>query len=157
MIYAATGHRPQHLGGFSSRLQTKLYKIALTFLKNAPDTQKGISGMALGWDQAYAEALIDCHIPLVAAIPFEGFEEEWSRDQKRFYQYLLASATEVEIVSGGGFANWKYQKRNEWMVNQSDKLVALWDSGQSGGTWNCIRYARRKGKPIVNLWDQYAP
>ena len=32
------------------------------------------------------------------------------------------------------------QERNEWMVNNCDVLIAVWD-GTSGGTANCVKYA----------------
>jgi len=47
------------------------------------------------------------------------------------------------------------QTRNIWMVDNCDLVLALWD-GSDGGTGNCIKYANKIGKPIVNLWDKYA-
>ncbi|WP_188052008.1 hypothetical protein [Azospirillum sp. Sh1] len=44
--------------------------------------------------------------------------------------------------------------RNEWMVDHSDRLLALWD-GSQGGTANCVRYARGLGRPIDNLWSEW--
>ena len=40
------------------------------------------------------------------------------------------------------------------MVDRSDSIVALWN-GTSGGTKNCIDYAEKKGKPIINLWERF--
>jgi hypothetical protein len=37
------------------------------------------------------------------------------------------------------------------MVDHGTRVAALWD-GSSGGTGNCIRYARRVGRPFDNLW-----
>lgn len=55
MILAVTGHRPNKLGGYSKQAYRKLVKIAEVNLKKLnPD--KVISGMALGWDQALAQA-----------------------------------------------------------------------------------------------------
>jgi len=33
-------------------------------------------------------------------------------------------------------------------------MLALWD-GTRGGTFNCVRYTERVGKPIVNVWDKF--
>lgn len=41
------------------------------------------------------------------------------------------------------------------MVDDCDSLLALWD-GSSGGTKNCLDYARKKGKPYINLWDRFS-
>lgn len=40
------------------------------------------------------------------------------------------------------------QKRNEYMVNLADKVIAVW-GGSSGGTANCVRYAKSVGKEII--------
>lgn len=40
------------------------------------------------------------------------------------------------------------QKRNEYMVDHSDKVIAVWD-GSKSGTKNCIDYAKKVGKDII--------
>jgi len=40
------------------------------------------------------------------------------------------------------------QKRNEYMVDNADIVIAVWD-GTKGGTCNCVRYAKKLGKDIV--------
>lgn len=40
------------------------------------------------------------------------------------------------------------QKRNEWMVDRIDELLAIYN-GTPGGTKNCIDYAKKLGKPIT--------
>jgi uncharacterized phage-like protein YoqJ len=42
------------------------------------------------------------------------------------------------------------QKRNEWMVDHCDLLIAVWD-GSEGGTANCVRYARHHERQIKRL------
>lgn len=49
------------------------------------------------------------------------------------------------------FQNYKpylMQVRNEYMVNLADKVIAVWD-GTSGGTGNCVAYAKKKEKEII--------
>jgi uncharacterized phage-like protein YoqJ len=43
----------------------------------------------------------------------------------------------------------KMQKRNEYMCNNADYLIAIWD-GSSGGTKNCVDYYRQN-KNLKNL------
>ena len=43
--------------------------------------------------------------------------------------------------------------RNVWMVNNSFKLITVWD-GTTGGTGNCVKYAKKHGNEIVFLDPQ---
>lgn len=42
------------------------------------------------------------------------------------------------------------QKRNEWMVDNCDILIAVWDKSP-GGTKNCVDYAESKKKQIIYI------
>lgn len=150
MIICGTGHRPPKLGGYGDDVLKKLFNLAKDWLsKNTVD--KVISGVALGWDTALALASIKLGIPLVSAVAFQGQESKWPKEsQERFHKILKSS--EVVIVSEGGYAPQKMQIRNEWMVNNSDKVLALFN-GSKGGTYNCINYAKEKGVEVINLWN----
>lgn len=158
MIYAATGHRPDKLGGYGLPVTEALTALARTFLEGLGDGPKCpsrvITGMALGWDQAWAAAAAELGIPYVAAVPFQGQEKAWPEGAQRRYETILRGAAEVVTVLPGGYAPYKMQVRNEWMVDHADHVVALWD-GSTGGTANCVAYAKKAGKPITNLWPQW--
>lgn len=153
MIFAATGHRPCKLGGYGDDVFNRLTALARAHLSERQPSST-ISGMALGWDQAFAQASVDLGIPFIAAVPFDGQERRWPKESWPRYRRLLDAATAVEIVSDipGTRA---LQKRNEWMVDRADGIVALWD-GSWGGTFNCIRYANRVKRPVENLWSKWA-
>ena len=150
---AAPGHRPNKLGGYGPEVDEKLRRLAMWFLTtNRPDTV--ISGMALGWDMAWAEAAIMMRIPVIAAVPFAGQESAWPASSQARYRSILGACSETIVVCDGGYSPWKMQKRNEWMVDHCDYLIALWD-GTAGGTGNCVRYA--KGNvPVHNLWSYWS-
>ena len=42
------------------------------------------------------------------------------------------------------------QKRNEYMVDLADRVIAVWD-GSKGGTANCVKYAEKVGKEIIRI------
>lgn len=157
LVLAGTGHRPDKLGGYGADVAKRLVDLARAALtKYHPD--EVISGMALGWDTALALAAIELGIPLTAAVPFEGQERKWQPEQQDLFRAILARATNVVIVSAGGYGAWKMQVRNEWMVDRATGVLALWD-GSTGGTGNCIAYARTREVEIVNLWaawERYA-
>jgi uncharacterized phage-like protein YoqJ len=153
MIVAFTGHRPDKLPdketGYKFPNPTYLYvcqQLEKTLKELKPD--KAISGMALGVDQYAAFVCIKLGIPFIAAQPFKGQEQMWSGENQKTYKRLLAKATEVVIVSDGGYSPKKMQIRNEFMVRACDKLIAVWD-GSKGGTANCVAYAKSINKPVI--------
>lgn len=151
MIVAATGHRPDKLGGYGIVPATRRLILARSWLEVVRPSRV-ISGMALGWDQAWAQAAVDLGIPFVAAVPFVGQERAWPPMSQAAFGYLMQRAAEVVIVSSGGYSVAAMHARNHWMVDHCDLLVALWD-GSDGGTAGCVRYAQRVGRPMVNVWD----
>lgn len=153
MIICGTGHRPDKLGGHGVDTKLKLYKLACVYLMANPPTGV-ISGMALGWDQALAHAALAYGFPVTAAIPFAGQELAWPKESQDEYNQLIANCTRTVIISPGGFSGVKMQLRNQWMVNNADMVLALWD-GSDGGTSNCIKYAKAHRKPIRNLWSEW--
>ena len=157
MIVAATGHRPTKLGGYGGNVWMSTVSLALRAI-DAFEPSLIITGMALGWDQAVAEAAGLCGVPYHAYIPFPGQELIWPADAQASYDFYLAQAAKVRIVSQvinpGGEAGRLMQVRNRAMVDDCNLVAALWD-GSPGGTANCCRYADRVGRPVANLWPDW--
>lgn len=151
MIVAFTGHRPNKLGGYIipnptyNRIRTQIIQV-LTEIKPT----RIISGMALGVDQWAAQIAVELGIRFTAAVPFRGQEDAWPTSSQNTYKALLDQANEVVIISDGGYSPHKMQIRNEWMVNNCDKLIAVWD-GTPGGTANCVSYAKGRGRDIIRI------
>lgn len=149
-VYAFTGHRPNKLNGYQIPNPTfdKIYSaITELLIRDRPD--EVISGMALGVDQWACDIAQDLHIPVTAAIPFIGQEAIWPEKSKAIYRTLLGLCTKQVIVSEGEYSARKLQVRNEWMVNHSTHLVAVWNGSTEGGTYNCIKYAQKVNKEII--------
>ena len=159
---AVTGHRPQKLGGFSGP-QHEFYKAAIKhymheFLGEKLKTIKElecISGMALGVDTYWAEVALELNIPLIAAVPFRNQDCKWNKNDREYYKILLRKAQQIVYIDEvtkhttkysvllGNYDPRKMQARNEWMVNNCNELLAVWNE-TSGGTANCVRYAKSK-------------
>lgn len=158
MYVAVTGHRTGRLGGHGEATTKRLYDLARASLMPMKREYEGslqvLTGMAIGWDQAVAEACVSLNIPYHAYIPFYGQENRWPDDTKRKYYELLNTAATVDVVNEGGYAPWKMNRRNEAMVDVCDMVLALWDGGD-GGTYNCIQYAKKHNKPVENVYDYY--
>lgn len=142
MIIAGTGHRPSKLGGYSQRVTDEWVDLAAYILEHWRP-EKVISGLALGWDTYLALAAIRVGVPLIGAIPFNGQESRWPPESQAIYNHIQDHATELVVVCGGGYSPEKMQRRNAWMVDHCDFLLACWD-GSTGGTGNCLAYAQAK-------------
>lgn len=154
MILSFTGHRPNKVGEDGNPIPAGLVMLAADFL-NAARPERCIVGMAQGWDMSVAYACTKLHIPFTAAIPFKGQQDVWPEHARALYTMLVNhSLATPHIVAPGGYSAGKMSLRNGWMVDNSDAVIALWD-GSRGGTGNCVKYARMKGKPLLNLWPSY--
>ena len=118
--------------------------------------------MALGWDTAIVEACLNLGLPYVACIPFRGQESQWPLHARRAYANYIRHAANVIVCSPGEYAPNKMQVRNERMVDLALKngpgpanalVLAMWD-GTSGGTKNCLYYARTRIE-AVNAWSDF--
>lgn len=155
MIIAATGHRPDKLpGGYSFTTYARGMLIAREYLQ-ALKPSLVITGMAVGWDQAVGVAAKMTGTPYDCYIPFAGQELKWPESAQQRYDYLLTHARRVFIVSPGGYAAWKMHERNKAMVSNADTILALYNGDPAGGTAECVRYAERCGKLVLNAWQEY--
>ena len=68
---------------------------------------------------------------------------------EKFYDDILYP------VEKGAHPKAAISKRNRWMIDNADLLVAYAESGRAGGASNTIRYAKKKGIEIINLATQY--
>ena len=154
MILGFTGHRPASLpGNYSDRTNRALLSTADFILAQYKPT-KVISGMALGWDTAVAECAVNRGISLIAAVPFESQPSRWLKFSQDRYQRLLNQAERIEIISAGDYSPEAMQLRNQWIVNYSDRLIALWHQGK-GGTKNCVDYALTINRLTFNCWATF--
>lgn len=156
---SATGHRPNRLGGYNTVTEHRLARVATLGLEQVISQYRGrapfqvISGLALGWDTAIAQASFHLGIPLICAIPFPNQPSRWPAHEVAVWAEIRRRAAEVHVISPE-FTPEALQLRNQWMVDRADLVLALYKGGH-GGTGNCVAYARSKGVPILNLWKQY--
>ena len=153
MILAATGHRPEKLGGYTPRNPVRNAVIAqldIELMRLRPD--KVIVGMALGVDQWVAELCIANDLPFIAAVPYPSFPNHWPGPSQNHYRWLLTKAEGVHYVSmSNDYTPALLHARNEWMVRNSDELLAVQrtdTAGERSGTAGTIAYAVSLHKPV---------
>ena len=113
-----------------------------------------ISGMARGVDIWAAEIVLRLRdegqpIHLICASPLEGFERSWSEDWKWRYNSVMRQADIVKFVCPG-YSRGCFQIRNEWMVDRSARVIAVYN-GQRGGTRNTIASSRKNGITTIEM------
>ena len=145
-----TGHRPEKLNTSEKEVKAALRKQIDQAVHDGFTVF--ITGMARGVDLWAAEIVLDLRkrnkeIRLICAIPHEGFEARWSPSWQQLYRYVLTEADLTRVISKG-YRTGVYQVRNEWMVNHSARVIAVFN-GQPSGTKNTIDYAYRQVVPVV--------
>lgn len=137
-------------------LRNQLQATIQNFI-TARNVNRFISGMAIGVDQLAVEsvALVRSFtavpVTLTAALPFPSQANNWPHNVRQRWVELRDLCNEDVAISPDPYAPQKMQVRNEWMVNNSDYVIAVWNGVQKGGTWNCIQYAQSVGKPVFHI------
>lgn len=117
-----------------------------------------VSGMAIGVDSVAVEAVALVRafhgpaVSLTAAIPFPSQSSNWPASTQARWVELCGLCNRIVTTSDDPYTPQKMQIRNEWMVNLSNYVIAVWDGIERGGTWNCIQYALSTGKPVFHIY-----
>ena len=161
---AITGHRPARFkfkynenNTGCKRLKKRLRdQLALLY-------EKGVRyywiGGALGVDLWAGEILLRLkeqpdykEIELMMALPFEGYDKDWVARSKERMAFLRQHSTNTVIVGvAGQDAAKNYRRRNQFMVDYADCLLAVYDNVRSvrSGTGMTVHYAERKRLPVI--------
>lgn len=145
-----TGHRPEKL----TRSEVAIRKdLEIQICQAVADgLNVFITGMARGVDIWAAQIVLMLRdegydVKLICACPYDGFECGWSQEWQKQYREILTAADFVKYVCGG-YSRSCFQIRNEWMVNHSARIIAVFN-GEKSGTKNTIDYAAKVGVPIA--------
>ena len=86
---------------------------------------------------------------LICALPHPNFESRRSLTEKMRFNKITKKADIVKEISEHYFTGC-YQVRNEWMIDRSNLVIAVFN-GQKSGTKNTVDYATRRGVKVVNV------
>lgn len=147
MILAGTGHRPEKCA--AENVVRRAIRNVLKEIRPAV----AITGMAAGFDLWLGDEALLLGIEVWAAKPWAG-HGPLKGDEQLYARVLAGAGKIVNVVERDEFpGNWCYQRRNEWMVDHADHILAYYD-GSRGGTANCINYANKVRKPVTNIYDR---
>lgn len=127
----------------------------VSFLSSDAGPLVGVSSLAIGADQIFADLVLRQGGSLEVVIPFTGYAEKFTTEgDLREYERLLSAASVVETLRGGGSDEEAYLEAGRVVVNSSDLLVTVWDGRPAagpGGTADVVEYAARRKKKILHL------
>jgi len=118
-----------------------------------------ITGGAIGTDMWCAECVMEAKlrypkkdIRLILAIPFLDYARYFSDEEKHRLSLIIDASDERIITSCENdmtCVTAKYYKRNEYMVDNSSRLIAVYNANLRGGTRYTVEYARKCGIEII--------
>ena len=137
------------------RLKKRLHDQFISFYKQG--VRRFLIGGSLGVDIWSGEILLKLKeqpeyggIELVLVLPHPGHDARWDQRSKARLTFLLDHC--AERVTVGTQANAEsFYKRNRYMVDHSDCLLAVYDNDRTvrSGTGQTVQYAEKLGKSII--------
>lgn len=115
----------------------------------------GLTSLAIGADQLFAETLKDMHIRYIAIIPCDGYEQTFTTSSDlENYKSLLQNAWERIRLPFDNPSESAFYEAGKKIVNLSDMLIAVWDGQPAkglGGTGDIVKYALSLKKRVVHI------
>lgn len=115
----------------------------------------GISCLARGSDQIFAEAVLACQGRLKVIIPAADYAERTPKKARSVFDSYVSRAMEVQEMPHHHSGREAYFAASQELIDQSDVVLAIWDGGEPdgrGGTADAVAYARQVKRPIVRIW-----
>ena len=147
-----TGHRsvPEELSG---RLREKL-RECIAYLHEEKKIGTFYAGECVGFDTLAAQETLEYRaahpdVRLVIVVPYRKQSAGWSNDERKEYERIKASATEVVCLAEHYFRGC-WRQRNRYMVQRSSVCVCYL-TRERGGTVSTVKYALRNGLFVRDL------
>ena len=140
-----TGHRDIP----ASKINTVKYSLYREIQAAIADGYtRFISGFADGSDLLFAAIVAEEKqrnptLSLEAAIPYRGL----MRTPNKEFQRLLLVCDRVTVVRESYIPSC-YMERNRYMVDHSQRVIAVYDGRKNGGTFSTMRYASAIGRDV---------
>lgn len=152
-----TGHRPERLEIPENIVKKWLQEQINKAVSDGYD--RFISGMQRGVDLWAAESVLKLksegkNIKLIAACAFIGMDsgKGWDDKWRDVYKNILVHADEVYYI-GEKPGKAAFLKRDDWMVDHSSRLIAVYNDAP-GGTKHTIDRAEKQGLEVFKLEKQ---
>jgi hypothetical protein len=137
----------------AARLHAQRDICALLARQAKPVT--GLSSLAAGADQLFAELVLAAGHRLHAVIPCRGYEVTFEGDALVAHQRLLAAAAAITELDFDEPSEAAFDAAGKYVVEHCDLLVAVWDGQPAnglGGTGDAVVHARHLGRDVLITW-----
>lgn len=124
-----------------------------TFFEDLSAPIEGLSCLASGADQVFANAVLETGGRLTAVIPQPDYERHFSPESAREYRRLLSKASVIRLPSTGDDQT-DFLQASKFIVERCDLLVAVWDGKRSrgrGGTADVVDHALARNISIYHI------
>jgi hypothetical protein len=115
----------------------------------------GISCLAAGADQIFANILVEKAIPLIAVIPSTDYSSTFTKlEDLEAFDRLNSLAERRICLDFSESCERAFLEAGQCVVDMSDLLIAVWNgrkSGGLGGTADIVAYAKTCGKAILHI------
>lgn len=149
MKIALTGHRPERLNLPADELNAKWDRIGKWIAGQYESFPKPITaycGMADGSDMKFGLTLSEFDdVHLVCVLPCKDY------NKKHPYFSRLRQRANDWVELSDKFYKGCDSVRDQFMVDNCDVLLAIWDGNKSGGVWSTIRKAQKSGKQVIYI------
>lgn len=151
-IVGITGHQniPKNAQAFiSAEIERQLDPFGSDFI--------GVSSLAKGADQLFAQIVLRQGGHLQAIIPCEKYEATFSEGSfLENYRGLLKKADMIETLEHPEPSEKAFLDAGRKIVDLSQFLIAVWDGQEAkgeGGTADIVKYARERKKEVAIVWS----
>ena len=148
MIVGVTGHQELDDPGGWERVREGIAAA----LAHEPAANIGLTSLAEGVDQVFAEELLRMKREVVAVLPFADYRSHLKETSLPRFDRLLRRCRNVIVLDAGDGVEASYMKAGTYIVDYSDVVIAVWDGRTSaglGGTGDVVAYALERRKRVV--------
>lgn len=151
MKVGVTGHQ-----GIAPETMQLVEQQLTNFLLTLEQELIGVTSLAEGADQMFADAVLRLHGHLEVVVPSEHYGTAF-HDPGALARFdaLVQLADKTIVLEFKRPSEAAFMEAGREIVRRSDILVAIWDGEPSrghGGTADVVRFAREHGVPVKVIW-----